>query len=70
MKKISIPSIFIIVFALFAITAKAQTNTSNITIGVVDSVDSKILNEKRRVLIHVPKGEGKKFPVLYVLEYV
>ena len=68
MKNTSFISALIFVFAFFAITAKAQTNPNNITIGVIDSVDSKILNEKRRVLIHVPKGENKKFPVLYVLD--
>lgn len=68
MKNTSFISAFIFVFAFFAITAKAQSNPNNITIGVIDSIDSKILNEKRRVLIHVPKGEGKKFPVLYVLD--
>ena len=68
MKNTSFISALIFVFAFFVITAKAQTNPNNITIGVIDSVDSKILNEKRRVLIHVPKGENKKFPVLYVLD--
>lgn len=68
MKKTSFISAFLIICTFFATTAKAQTNPNNITIGVIDSVDSKILNEKRRVLIHVPKGENKKFPVLYVLD--
>ncbi|KOY84432.1 hypothetical protein AD998_20750 [bacterium 336/3] len=65
-----IPFIFtcLAIFIFFARPLKAQTDTRNITIGVVDSVDSKVLNEKRRILIHVPKGEGKKFPVLYVLD--
>lgn len=64
MKKVYFVSIIILI--LFISLAKAQTNS--IIIGIVDSVDSKILNEKRRVLIHVPKGVGKKFPVLYVLD--
>jgi predicted alpha/beta superfamily hydrolase len=68
MKKTSLIFAFLISFTFFTATAIAQTNTNNLTIGIVDSVDSKILNEKRRVLIHVPKGEGKKFPVLYVLD--
>jgi uncharacterized protein len=58
----------LLVFTFFAMTAKAQFPTKDINIGLVDSLDSKILNEKRRILIHVPKGEGKKFPVLYVLD--
>ena len=47
MKNTSFISALIFVFAFFAITAKAQTNPNNITIGVIDSVDSKILNEKK-----------------------
>lgn len=68
MKNVSCIAAFLIVFSFFATSLKAQTNSNVISIGVVDSINSKILNEKRRVLIHVPKGEGKKFPVLYVLD--
>jgi len=68
MKRLAFIFTLLLIFTFSAITLKAQNSTNNITIGVVDSIDSKILNEKRRVLIHVPKGEGKKFPVLYVLD--
>jgi predicted alpha/beta superfamily hydrolase len=68
MKNVSLITAFLIVFSFFATSLKAQTNSNSICIGIVDSINSKILNEKRRVLIHVPKGEGKKFPVLYVLD--
>ncbi len=68
MKRLAFIFTLLLIFSFSAITLKAQNSTNNITIGVVDSIDSKILNEKRRVLIHVPKGEGKKFPVLYVLD--
>jgi predicted alpha/beta superfamily hydrolase len=68
MKNVSLITAFLIVFSFFTTSLKAQTNSNSICIGVVDSINSKILNEKRRVLIHVPKGEGKKFPVLYVLD--
>lgn len=59
-------SFLIIIFSTLIV--KAQSQTKDINIGFIDSLDSKILNEKRRVLVHVPKGEGKKFPVLYVLD--
>jgi predicted alpha/beta superfamily hydrolase len=68
MKNVSLITAFLIVFSFFTTSLKAQTNSNSICIGIVDSINSKILNEKRRVLIHVPKGEGKKFPVLYVLD--
>ena len=68
MRNVCLFTVFLIVFSFFTSSLKAQTNSNSIFIGIVDSINSKILNEKRRVLIHVPKGEGKKFPVLYVLD--
>ena len=68
MRNVCLFTVFLIVFSFFTTSLKAQTNSNSICIGIVDSINSKILNEKRRVLIHVPKGEGKKFPVLYVLD--
>lgn len=44
---------------------------NEIKIGVVDSIKSKILGEKRQIWVSVPNSyeeSGKKFPVLYVLD--
>lgn len=61
------------VFLHFSITAtSAQTTT--ITIGKTDSINSHILNEKRKVWIHVPYLEERelyekqKYPVVYLLD--
>ncbi|WP_299366340.1 alpha/beta hydrolase-fold protein [Winogradskyella sp.] len=49
-------------------------NGNDISIGKIDSFDSKILNEKRKIWIHVPDGnyqdlsKTKKYPVLYLLD--
>ncbi|WP_240478110.1 alpha/beta hydrolase-fold protein [Flavobacterium sp. ABG] len=51
----------------------AQKN-NKIEIGIVDSVFSKVLNENRKVLIHLPKStrltgfSKQKYPVLYLLD--
>ena len=68
MKNVSLITALLIVFSFFTTCLKAQSNSHRIYIGTVDTIYSKILNENRRILIHVPKGEGKKFPVLYVLD--
>lgn len=42
---------------------------NRIAIGTVDTVYSKLLGEKRTILIHVPKGDSQQsYPVLYVLD--
>ena len=47
----------------------AQKKDNRITIGTVDTVYSKILNEKRIVYIHVPDGDkNQHYPVLYILD--
>lgn len=45
-------------------------NKNNIIIGEIDSINSKILNEKREIWIHVPDGYSKneKYPVVYLLD--
>lgn len=47
----------------------AQKRDNRIVIGTVDTVYSKILNEKRAVLVHVPAGgNDQRYPVLYLLD--
>ncbi len=51
-------------------TCFAQPN-NNITIGKIDTVRSKILNETRRIAIHIPASASNSkvaYPVLYLLD--
>ncbi len=53
-----------------AITAFAQTD-NKITVGTIDSLQSKTLNETRKIWVHLPAGAGKsaqKYPVVYLLD--
>ncbi|RQO74387.1 esterase [Pedobacter sp. KBW06] len=62
---------FVILFLATAL--KAQTIKNNlIVMGVVDSVQSKILNETRKLWVYVPKVDStflrQKYPVVYLLD--
>ena len=69
MKKFGLALVLCLCF--FPLTGQ---NGNDIVIGKIDSLDSKILNEKRKIWIHVPGGkyEGtsktKTYPVLYLLD--
>jgi len=63
------------VLVMLAINAGAQTIKNNqIVIGSVDSVQSKILKENRKIWVYVPNGAGdstyakKRYPVVYLLD--
>jgi predicted alpha/beta superfamily hydrolase len=63
---------FLLFLSLLSISLFSQSN--DIIIGKVDTIYSEILNEQRKVWIHIPKGgDGKtfarkKYPVMYVLD--
>jgi uncharacterized protein len=69
MKKILLP---LIIFTL-SFYCNAQTN-SKITIGLMDNIHSKILNERRDFWVYVPESDqnGKpskqRYPVIYLLD--
>ena len=77
--KISLQNILrkkqIAVFVLFMLTTIgfAQSKTK-IEIGTVDSIFSKVLNENRKIWIHLPRSAQKtgfakqKYPVVYLLD--
>lgn len=50
------------------------TASNDISFGIIDSLDSEILGESRKIWIYVPKGaddatySSKKYPVLYLLD--
>jgi len=51
------------------LSAIAQTADNRIVIGTVDTIYSKIQNEKRALLVHVPSGgKDERYPVLYILD--
>ncbi|MBS1521093.1 MAG: alpha/beta hydrolase [Bacteroidetes bacterium] len=57
-----------LVFLLGGLSAYAQKD-NRIVIGTVDTISSKILNEKRTIRVHVPEGDkNQRYPVLYILD--
>tara|TARA_B110000093_G_C12950165_1_gene402181 strand:- start:136 stop:1362 length:1227 start_codon:yes stop_codon:yes gene_type:complete len=69
MKKLNI--IYFLCLCLFTVNGQ---NNSDIIIGKIDSLNSKILKEQREIWIHVPKEysdeliEKKVYPVVYLLD--
>lgn len=67
MKKL-ILSVLTVFFSLCALAQK----DNKVTIGTIDSIQSKILNEQRKILVHVPgswtAGSKQRYPVLYLLD--
>lgn len=65
----------IITFLLFCSVTNFHGQTNNdITIGKIETIESKILNEQRKVLVYVPenatnpKYNEKSYPVVYLLD--
>ncbi|WP_264530954.1 alpha/beta hydrolase-fold protein [Flavobacterium sp. N502540] len=66
----------ILFFSLFVLVTgfAFSQNKTKIEIGTIDSISSKILNENRKIWIHLPKsarniGSAKqKYPVVYLLD--
>lgn len=50
----------------------AQSTKANFSIGVIDTVNSKVLNEKRIINVYLPEGydpkDTIKYPVIYLLD--
>ena len=67
MQKMLLP----VILSIFINCTKAQQGNS-VAIGKIDSIDSKKLNEKRTIWIHVPesaeKDSKKKYPVVYLFD--
>ena len=65
--------LFTITLLIIAVTCFSQPN-NNITIGKIDTVRSKILNETRRIWVYVPASASNKmftkqvYPVVYLLD--
>jgi uncharacterized protein len=65
--------LFTIAVMFIAVTCLSQSN-NNITIGKIDTVHSKILNETRRIWVYLPASANNKmftrqvYPVVYLLD--
>jgi predicted alpha/beta superfamily hydrolase len=60
--------IILIILFLGGLSAYAQKD-NRIIVGSVDTVYSKILNQKRTIQVHVPEGDkNQHYPVLYILD--
>jgi predicted alpha/beta superfamily hydrolase len=70
LKAFQISLLVVVVFA--SCTKQKLTTESNIvSIGTIDSLDSKILNEQRKVWVYVPssaKNSKTHYPVIYLLD--
>ncbi len=71
MKKYIQTGIIVIICLLSSSSLFAQ-HENQITIGTIDSLYSKTLDEQRKIWVHIPKSAQnqslKKYPVLYVLD--
>ena len=73
MKKILIISnlLYLLVCSTYAQIQTIGLEENEIRIGIVDSIYSDILKEKRQIWVSIPRGaedSQKKFPVMYVLD--
>jgi len=63
-----------IIFFVLAISFFAKAQSNKIEIGIIDTINSKILNEKRAIWIYNPKREAQSassklhYPVIYLLD--
>ncbi|MCO5946465.1 alpha/beta hydrolase-fold protein [Mucilaginibacter flavidus] len=58
-----------LLFCAICISAMGQKPDNRIVIGAVDTIFSKVLNEKRALLMHIPDGgKDERYPVLYILD--
>ena len=63
----------VLIFLMIASFGFAQ-NRNNIQIGTIDSITSKVLNEERKIWVHLPRSAQntgfakQKYPVVYLLD--
>ncbi len=71
-KPTAMKQIFVFLLSFSCLTGLAQSN--KIIIGNIDSIQSKILNEQRKVWVHVPDSEPNSlysketYPVVYLMD--
>ncbi len=63
---------FIILSFVHQIHSYAQSTKASFSIGVIDTIHSKVLNEKRIINVYLPEGydpkDTIKYPVIYLLD--
>jgi hypothetical protein len=68
LKPIKMKRILLFILTLTGLSAHAQKD-GRIVIGTVDTIYSKVLNEKRTIRVHIPQGDNnQRYPVLYILD--
>jgi predicted alpha/beta superfamily hydrolase len=68
LKLIEMKKLMLLILSLPGLSAYAQKN-NQIVIGTVDTIYSKVLNEKRTIRVHVPEGDkNQRYPVLYIFD--
>jgi predicted alpha/beta superfamily hydrolase len=68
---INMKSFFLIIFFIAFCSSSYGQSDKKITIGEIDSIESKILKEKRNIWVHVPESyqaTQKSYPVIYLLD--
>ncbi|MCC6182619.1 MAG: alpha/beta hydrolase [Bacteroidia bacterium] len=66
--------IFALIISSFVlqINSYAQSTKANFSIGIIDTIHSKVLNEKRIINVYLPEGydpkDTIKYPVIYLLD--
>lgn len=53
---------------LLFLTSDTIVSQNDIVIGKIDSLHSDILNEDRKIMVHVPPFPSKTYPVIYLLD--
>ncbi|MBK6998017.1 MAG: alpha/beta hydrolase [Lewinellaceae bacterium] len=71
----TITSLFqqILLLLIISVSFKAKAQDNQVVIGVIDSLQSKILGEQRKIWVYVPDGGGpsvisQQYPVVYLLD--
>lgn len=65
---------YLLYFFLFIFHCANGQHSNDIIIGKIDTIDSKILNEERKIWVYVPEGNSdglfskKTYPVVYLLD--
>lgn len=66
MKNITFIAAFVLFF--FALSDSNAQTSNKVEIGTIDSLQSNILGEQRKVWVYVPDGANLKYPVVYLLD--
>lgn len=64
--------LFVFTLGFFYVPYLAQKSAEVVSIGKIDSIQSTILNEKRKIWVHIPESftadAKKRYPIVYLLD--